>query len=85
MTDDFNANDVITQVTMLTYILMRHFQNEFLPEKMKKHVLSTIRNHVFNIPALFRTGQRRIFLKIKNVFCSEEVYAKIMRLYFKIL
>ena len=79
VTDDFNANDVITQVTMLTYILMRHFQNEFLPEKMKKHVLSTIRNHVFNIPALFRTGQRRIFLKIKNVFCSEEVYAKIMR------
>lgn len=79
VTDDFNANDVVTQITMLTYILMRHFQNEFLPEKMKKHVLSTIRNQVFNIPALFRTGQRRIYLKIKNVFCGEEIYAKIVR------
>lgn len=78
VTDDFNANDVITQVTMLTYILMRHFQNEFLPEKMKKHVLGTIRNHVFNIPALFRTGQRKVFLKLKNVFCEESIYARII-------
>ena len=78
VTDDFNANDVITQITMLTYILMRHFQNEFLPQAMQKHVLSTLRNHVFNIPALFRSGQRKIFLKLKNVFCSETVYAKII-------
>jgi len=79
VTNDFNANDVITQVTMLTYMLMRHFQSEFLPEKMKKHVLSTLRSHVFNIPAVFRTGQRKIFIKIKNVFCDETIYAKIIK------
>ena len=78
VTDDFNANDVITQATMLTYLLMRHFQNELLPETMKKHVLSTLRNHVFNIPALFRKGQRKLFLKIKNVFHDDLAYAYIL-------
>lgn len=79
VTDNFNANDVITQVTMLTYILMRHFQNAVLPQPMQKHFLSTLRNHVFNIPALFKSGQRKIFLKIKNIFCGEFIYAKTMK------
>lgn len=79
ITDDFNANDVITQITLLTYLLMRHFQNELLPEKMSKHVLSTLRSVVFNIPAVFRLGQRKIFLKIKNVFHDEPTYASILK------
>lgn len=78
VTDDFNANDVITQITMLTYLLMRHFQNEVLPKTMQKHVLSTLRNHVFNIPAVFRSGQRQVFIKFKNVFHSEVTYADIV-------
>jgi hypothetical protein len=84
VTDDFDANDIITQITLLTYLLVRHFQREALGDKMKKFVLSTLRNHVFNIPALFRKGQRRLFLKIKNVFVDDFFYARVTKIISKL-
>ena len=77
ITDDFGANDVITQLTLLTYLLMSHFKNEVLPDNMKKMKLSTLRNQLFNIPGRLLSFARQQFTRIQNIFVGEEVYAKI--------
>jgi len=77
VTDSFDANDVITQLTMLTYLLMRHFQNEVLPEKMRRMQLATLRSQVFNIPGRLLVMQRRAWTRIQNVFSDETIYAQI--------
>lgn len=77
VTESFNANDVITQLTMLTYMLVRHFQSEVLPEKMQRMQLSTLRNHVFNIPGRILFMQRKIWIRIQNLFLDQFTYAEI--------
>lgn len=79
VTDSFDANDVITQLTMLTYLLMRHFQNEVLPKPMQKMQLATLRNKLFNIPGRLLVMQRRAWTRIQNVFTSENTYAVIFQ------
>jgi hypothetical protein len=77
VTDSFDANDVITQLSMLTYLLMRHFQNECLPQNMQKMQLSTLRTKLFNIPGRLLVMQRRLWTRIQNVFLAESIYASI--------
>jgi Transposase DDE domain group 1 len=79
VTDSFDANDVITQLTMLTYLLMRHFQNEVLPQKMQRMQLSTLRTKLFNIPGRLLVMQRRAWTRIQNVFTDEATYASIFK------
>lgn len=79
VTDDFDANDVITQVILFFYILLSHLKRTVFPEEMKRHQLSTLRTRLFNIPAgLFRTA-RKNWSRIQNAFSSEKIYAAIMR------
>lgn len=79
VTDSFDANDVITQLTMLTYLLMRHFQNEVLPKPMQRMQLSTLRTKLFNIPGRLLVMQRRAWTRIQNVFLDENIYATIFQ------
>lgn len=75
ITDSFEANDVITQITMMAYILMTHFKNECLPEKYKRCFLSSIRSQVFNMIGKFFVDSNQVYSRIKNVFCDDRVYA----------
>lgn len=75
VTDSFEANDVITQTTMLAYILMSHFKNECLPDKYQRCFLSTIRTQVFNMIRKFFTDSYQLYTRAKNVFCNAKIYA----------
>ena len=78
VTESFDANDVITQVTLLTYLFVQHLKEKTFPPQLRKQTLSTIRNRLFNIPSsLFREG-RQTFLRIQNVFASTGLYAQIL-------
>lgn len=79
VTDSFDANDVITQLTMLTYLLMRHFQNEVLPQKMQRMQLSTLRTQLFNIPGRLLVMRRRTWTRLQNLFINEATYALIFQ------
>jgi hypothetical protein len=74
VTDSFAANDVITQVTMMAYILMTHFKNECLPAKYQRCFLSTIRSQIFNMIGKFFTDSHQLYCRMKNVFCDARVY-----------
>lgn len=77
VTDSFDANDVITQTTMLAYILMSHFKNECLPGKYQKCFLSTIRSQVFNVIGKHFTDSHKLYMRAKNVFFDANIYAVI--------
>jgi hypothetical protein len=79
ITDDFDANDVITQLTLLAYLLMQHFKHEVLPPNMRNLKLSTLRWKVFHIPGRMLAFARRKMIRIQNVFASEAIYAQIYR------
>lgn len=79
VTESFDANDVITQVTLLAYILVQHFKRTSLPDDMGRMRLGTLRWSAFNIPAgLFREARRQ-WLRLQNVFQTEAFYAGIYR------
>jgi hypothetical protein len=78
ITEDFDANDVITQLTLLAYLLMAHFKHEVLPDNMRRMTLSSLRNQLFNIPGRLLYFARRYYTRIQNIFLGEEIYAKIM-------
>ena len=75
ITDSFDANDAITQVTLMTYLLIQHFKYHVLPTKMKKCQLSTIRTQVFNVPGKYLRAARKLYLKIHNLFRDADFYA----------
>lgn len=79
VTDNFDANDVITQVTMLSYMLVQLLKNEILPPKMSRMRLSTLRTQVLNIPACIIHWARRQITRIQNIFISEEIMATIIK------
>lgn len=81
ITDKFNANDVITQITILTYVLIQHFKNEVLPPKHSRNTLSTLRNHVFNIPARFIFSANRVIARVQNIFfCKQNYYLLFLKI-----
>ena len=59
VTESFDANDAITQTTMLAYILVQILKNEVLPPKMNRFRLSTLRTQVFNVPGCLVHWARR--------------------------
>lgn len=77
ITEDFLANDVITQLTLLTYMLIQHFKQEVLPPNMSRQRLSTLRSHVFNIPGRILSMARTKLLRIQNVFKNQIFYEEI--------
>jgi hypothetical protein len=79
VTDSFDANDVITQATMLAYMLVQILKNEVLPTNMARMRLSTLRTQVFNVPACIVHWARREITRIQNIFTSEETMALIMQ------
>jgi hypothetical protein len=79
VTDDFDANDVITQVTLLAFILMSHIKRNYLPKEMSRHQLGTLRWRLFQIPGRIFWTARRGMLRIVNVFCSEKNLLAIYR------
>lgn len=78
VTDSFDANDIITQVTMLAYMLVQIVKNEVLPPKMNRLRLSTLRTQVFNIPACLVHWARREFTHLQNIFVSHKIMAQII-------
>lgn len=76
VTESFNANDAITQATLLTYLLIGHFKRKLLPPNMARSQLQTLRTYVFNIPGRMILGARRVVLKIHNTFVNGAVYAR---------
>jgi hypothetical protein len=79
VTDNFDANDVITQVTLFFYMLVQHFKRTLLPDDMQRIQLSTLRWKVMNIPGSLFRGARRQWMRIQNIFLSEKIYASIFR------
>jgi uncharacterized protein YegP (UPF0339 family) len=79
VTDSFDANDVITQVTLLAYMLVQVIKNEVLPLKMSRMRLSTLRTQVFNIPACIVHWARRMITRIQNIFVPEHIMAMIIK------
>lgn len=79
VTDTFDANDVITQITMLAYMLVQLLKNEVLPPRMSKMRLSTLRTQVFNVPGCLVHWARREFIRIQNIFVLETTMALIMK------
>ncbi len=77
VTDNFDANDVITQLTLLTYLLVTHFKSECLPPKMNRFQLSTLRTHLVGVPGRLLNFARQEFTRIQNIFNDETVYALI--------
>jgi hypothetical protein len=75
VTESFDANDAITQATLLTYLLLAHFKRKLLPPAMQRSQLRTIRTQVFNIPARLLSSARRKILKLHNVFRDGSFYA----------
>ncbi|MEK7691121.1 MAG: transposase, partial [Bdellovibrionota bacterium] len=75
VTESFNANDVITQVTLLAYLLMQHFKRTLQPKEMFKMRLSTLRWQVLNIPGTMYREARRRWIRLQNVFVSEAFYS----------
>lgn len=76
VTSSFDVNDVITQTTMLAYILMAHFKHRFLDKRYRKCRLSTLRWRVFNIPARLLSSGHQLSMRIWNVFCDEMAYLR---------
>lgn len=76
-TDSFDANDVITQVTILAFNLMAHLKMHTLPMGMRKMWLSTLRTRLLNVPGLILSHSGKVCLRIYNAFVSGEVYAAI--------
>jgi hypothetical protein len=79
VTDSFDANDVITQVSMFAYMLIQLLKNEVLPPKMSRMRLSTLRTQVLNVPACLVHWARKTILRIQNIFVDEAVMGLIMR------
>lgn len=73
----FDCNDVITQGTILAYVLMQHFKRTFLDDSMHKMQLSSLRWRLFNIPGFMLRGARRKWCRISNAFMSIEAYQRI--------
>ena len=78
VTEGFDANDAITQVTLLAYLLMQHFKRSLLPPEMLKRKLSTLRWEVFNIPGRLLSAARKKFVRIYNIFHDEKFYARLL-------
>lgn len=79
VTDSFDANDVITQITLLTYLLVKHFQAECLPPNLGRQQLNHLRTYLFNVPGRLLTKfGRTSFTRIQNLFASEGLYAAIL-------
>ena len=76
VTDNFDANDAITQATLFSYLMITHFKSQALPPDMQKHQLSTIRSRVFHMPGRFMSMARKLYMKIHNVFLDKSVYAR---------
>lgn len=79
VTENFDANDVITQMTLFAYLIIQHFKRTLLPKDMHRMQLSTIRWQVMNIPGRIFREARRSWIRIQNVFASETFYARIYR------
>jgi hypothetical protein len=79
VTESFDANDAITQVTLLVYLLVQHFKRTLLRDDMQRMQLSTLRWQVMNIPGQLFREARRTWVRIQNVFASEALYAEIYR------
>ena len=77
VTDSFDANDVITQATMIAYSLVQLLKNEVLPPKMSTMRLCTLRTQLFNVPACLVHWARRQITRIQNIFTNEMTMAKI--------
>jgi Transposase DDE domain group 1 len=77
VTDSFDANDVITQVTILAFNLMAHLKTKVLPVNMAKMWLSTLRTQLFNIPGWLFSHAGKRCLRLYNVFVGAEIYASI--------
>jgi len=79
---EFHANDVITQTTILTYILVQHFKRLFLDPEDQRMQLSTLRSRIFSMIGRKRRGQRREWVKVYSVFLTLK---QIVRIYCRIL
>jgi hypothetical protein len=79
VTEQFDANDAITQVTLFFYLLVQHFKRMLLPDDMQRLQLSTLRWRVMNIPGSLFRGARRQWIRIQNVFAQESLYAAMFR------
>ena len=75
VTESFDANDAITQATLLTYLLMSHFKRKLLPTEMRRSQLRTMRTYVFNIPGRLLSSARRQILRLHNVFRDGAFYS----------
>ena len=71
VTNQFSANDVITQTTVLAYILMQHFKRMFLEKDLQKHRLDTLRWRVFNMLGRSAKGGRRKWIKVYSIFLDK--------------
>jgi hypothetical protein len=79
VTDQFDANDVITQVTIMAYNLMAHLKLKALPPSMSKLWLSTLRTRLFNVPAWIGFHAKKTCLRIHNAFTTAETIAAIYK------
>jgi Transposase DDE domain group 1 len=77
VTDSFDANDVITQATVISYILVQHFKRVMLDKADQNKRLSTLRWRLFNIPGRALQKAHRLWQRIYNAFCPQQVYARI--------
>ena len=73
-TSSFDANDVITQITLLAYILMQHFKRKALPKEMARMQLGTLRWRIFNIPGKIIFSGRRELTRLYNIFANSRLY-----------
>lgn len=78
ITEKFDANDVITQVTLLTYLFIQHLKIKTFPPQLQRQTLSTLRNRLFNIPSSIFRESRKVYLRLQNVFCQAPHYAQIL-------
>lgn len=76
---DFDTNDVITQATLLSYLLVAHFKSIALPPAMQKMRLSTLRWRIFNIAGrVYYNLSRKFVTKVyNNVFVPLNFYADV--------
>lgn len=79
MIESFDANDVITLITLIKFTLMSHIKRNYFPKEMSKYQLHTLRWMLFQMPGRPLWMARMQFHRISNVWVQAKQYLEAMR------
>jgi hypothetical protein len=79
VTQSFPVNDIITQATIMAYVLVQHFKRLVLDKDDRRIELSTLRWRVLNLPTFVVRGARRVWSRVRNAFIDSKYWLRIYK------